>query len=136
MTCCIRALLLAGLLCTELHAATERTETTRADISSARVVRIENMKFQPSTIQVGAGESIVFENHDLFPHTVTSVTKGQFDSGTIDSGKSWKLVPPHAGDMLFRCTFHPTMEGRIVVTGKASPSPSSKNHDAPPSSRR
>ena len=77
------------------------------------VVVIEGMKFTPSSIHVHPGDQIVFENHDLFPHTATA--KGVFDSGPIPSSKSWTVIPPAGRTIPFACLYHPPMTGEIVV---------------------
>jgi plastocyanin len=76
----------------------------------------ENMKFTPAVTILRPGDKIKFKNQDLVPHTVTE--KGSppaFDSGVIQMGATWDFTATHAGTFNFRCTFHPTMEGSIVV---------------------
>jgi plastocyanin len=80
-------------------------------------VLIENMKFTPAIINLRPGDKIEFKNQDLVPHTVTE--KGAapaFDSGAIPMGTTWDFTAGHAGTFTFRCTFHPTMEGSIIVS--------------------
>ena len=80
-------------------------------------VIIENMKFTPAITNLRPGDKITFKNQDLVPHTVTE--KGSppaFDSGVIQMGTTWDFTATRAGTFNFRCTFHPTMEGSIVVS--------------------
>lgn len=80
------------------------------------IVRIEDMRFHPETIEVAQGDRIEFKNADLVPHTATaSVSGGDFDSGIIEAGKSWTLVCRREGVFDYRCAFHPTMKGSIHV---------------------
>lgn len=110
-----------------LHGEPEEKSKTDSPNPIEHHVQIEDMKFEPASITVEIGDSVVFENHDLFPHTVTSEKAGEFDSGAIAAGKSWRLTPRAAGALTFRCTFHPVMEGRVTVAPKrarpASPAP-------------
>jgi plastocyanin len=81
---------------------------------------IENMKFAPKTLEVKAGDTIVWENHDMFPHTVTATnrtgkSKPAFDSGNIAPNSSFKFKAKHAGEYPYQCNYHPTMKGTLKV---------------------
>lgn len=76
-------------------------------------VAIEGMKFAPAALTVRRGDTIVWENRDLVPHTATA--RGAFDSGPIAAGKSWRLVAAKPGRYEVVCTLHPTMKSTLVV---------------------
>lgn len=82
--------------------------------AKARVhtVTIDGTAFVPATLDVGAGDTVVWVNKDLVPHTATG---GGFDSGAIASGKSWTHVLRTQGDIAYTCTFHPTMKATVRV---------------------
>lgn len=86
-----------------------------ATASAARThtVTIENMQFSPSELTVQRGDTIVWVNKDLFPHTATS--DKTFDSGSIAANASWSYVAARSGEYAYGCTFHPTMKGKIIV---------------------
>lgn len=77
-------------------------------------ITIENMQFNPQALTVHAGDTVVWVNKDLFPHTVTASTKA-FDSGGIAANASWSYVAAKSGDYAYGCTFHPTMKGSLTV---------------------
>ena len=77
-------------------------------------VTIEGTRFDAADLTVNAGDSIVWENKDPYPHTATSKTGG-FDSKDIASEKSWKYVAKKKGDFPYVCTIHPSMKGTIHV---------------------
>jgi plastocyanin len=77
-------------------------------------VLMENLKFEPATLHVKAGDTIVWVNKDMFPHTATAKPDG-FDSGEIGPGASWTLVVDGRGERAYVCTYHPTMTGKLVV---------------------
>jgi plastocyanin len=81
---------------------------------ATHTVTIESMKFSPDTLTVKEGDTVVWINKDLVPHTATS-EKGGFDSKMIAAGDSWKLVASKAGEFPYSCTFHPTMKGTLIV---------------------
>jgi plastocyanin len=80
----------------------------------SHTVVIENVQFSPQELTVHRGETIVWVNKDLFPHTVTADAKA-FDSGSIAASASWRYVAAKPGTYPYGCTFHPTMKGKIVV---------------------
>jgi plastocyanin len=76
-------------------------------------VVMEGVKFEPETLTVKRGETVVWVNKDPFPHTVTA--KGTFDSHDIAAGKSWKYTARKAGEFVYICTLHPNMKGTLKV---------------------
>ena len=77
-------------------------------------VVIEGTRFLPETLTVKAGDTIVWVNKDLFPHSATSA-EAKFDSAAIAAGASWKYTAKKKGDFGYVCIFHPTMKGRLRV---------------------
>lgn len=78
-------------------------------------VVMEGMRFSPSTLRIQRGDTIVFKNNDLVPHTATAKQRDGFDSGIIKPGESWSFVPQVHATMPYVCIFHPMMEGRIEM---------------------
>ena len=77
-------------------------------------VTMENMRFQPETLTVARGDTIVWINKDLVPHTATSKTGG-FDSQLVQAEKSWRFTARKKGEFAYICTFHPTMTAMLRV---------------------
>ena len=77
-------------------------------------VSIEGMRFQPEELTVALGNTIVWVNKDLVPHTATSKT-GSFDSKDIQVDKSRSYTIRKTGDFAYKCTFHPTMKAMLRV---------------------
>lgn len=77
-------------------------------------VAIEGMRFQPEMLTVERGDTIVWVNKDLVPHTATSKA-GNFDSKLIEADKSWNYTVRTKGDFAHICTFHPTMKAMLRV---------------------
>ncbi|TFW07154.1 copper-binding protein [Oxalobacteraceae bacterium OM1] len=78
------------------------------------VVNIEAMQFQPSTLDVQAGDTVVWKNKDPFPHTATAVDRS-FDSGSLAPGAQWKMVVKKPGSVAYFCTLHETMRATLDV---------------------
>jgi plastocyanin len=79
------------------------------------VVKMQNIAFVPATLTVERGTEVVFQNLDTAPHTVTAKIPGGVDSGTLNTGKSFRLVVDQPLDYV--CTIHPNMTGKILLSG-------------------
>jgi plastocyanin len=78
-----------------------------------RVV-IEKFAFRPSTLRIRAGDTVIFVNRDLAPHTATGVG-GTWATKTLARGASARVVFAMPGRTAYFCNFHPGMKGVIVV---------------------
>lgn len=70
--------------------------------------------YEPATLEARAGDTLVWTNHDVVPHTAT-VDDGSLDSGVILPGASWSFVVPDVGHLAYICSFHPPMKGAVTV---------------------
>ena len=104
---------LALLLC--LLAASCGGEAGGAAGAAPRSYRVEmrTFAFAPAELTVAEGDTVVWRNADILPHTATAT--GSFDSGSVPAGGEWRWVATGAG-LEYLCTFHPTMRGRLTVT--------------------
>lgn len=75
---------------------------------------MSGMAFTPLRIEVAPGTTVTWTNDDPVAHTVTA-NDGSFDSGLLDSGKSWSRTFSTPGEYNFYCTPHPFMKGVVVV---------------------
>jgi plastocyanin len=75
-------------------------------------VTMQGLKFAPTTLTVPKGATVLFDNQDVAPHTVTSDEAG-VDSGVIGPGKSFELAVERSFDYV--CSIHPSMRARINV---------------------
>ena len=96
----------ALLLTAPLAAAAPRTH----------VVVIDKMKFGPMPANVHAGDTIVWDNRDIFRHTATA-KNGGFDIDLPAHSKGKTLVRK-AGATQVICKYHPGMRGLLKVAGK------------------
>jgi plastocyanin len=82
--------------------------------SKTHTVIMEDMRFQPEVLTVAPGDTIVWVNKDLVPHTATSEAGG-FDSKDIEAGDSWRFTVSAKGDFAYVCTRHPAMTAMLHV---------------------
>ena len=77
-------------------------------------VTIKNFDFTPMTLNLNAGDSVIWKNEDGEPHTVVSVD-GLFRSAALDQNDSFKFTFTKPGTFKYVCTIHPKMVGTITV---------------------
>jgi plastocyanin len=79
------------------------------------VVEIQGMKFQPEVLAVQRGDTVVWINRDIVPHTATSTRKSGWNTGTLAQGDSGQYVVRHRGEDPYFCQLHPVMLGKLIV---------------------
>ena len=84
--------------------------------SSREVMKVsmDGMTFLPAHLEVKVGDTVIWTNQDLVPHTVTALNHS-FDSGSIAPGKKWKFKMLKPGTINYACSFHPTMKADLLV---------------------
>lgn len=80
----------------------------------AHTVEIRGFAYVPDTLEVAAGDTVVWVNRDIVPHTATQDGRA-WDSGSLGTAVAWRVVAASPGRQLYYCTFHPTMHGVLVV---------------------
>lgn len=86
--------------------------------ASVRSISIRRSRFHPPVVRVAPGDTIVWRNEDLVPHTVTASDAG-WDSGEIPPGGTFTLVFPSTGSVRYVCLYHATMSGDLEVPPQA-----------------
>ena len=89
-------------------------EGTAAGAAAGGTVRMAGLAFAPGTLTVAKGSTVVFDNDDTAPHTVTA-RSGGVDSGVLDPGKQFSVTVTDGFD--YFCSIHPSMTAKIAVTG-------------------
>lgn len=81
-------------------------------------------------VTITPGDTVVFVNRDVAPHTATSTSWPgtiSFDSGVLGKDESWEFIAPAEGEWVYRCDFHPAqMRGariRVIGNGGAGEPP-------------
>jgi plastocyanin len=100
------ALVLVVLIAPSARATGLQTTTT--------TVYIKDFYFSPAKITVEPGTTVTWVNKGRHPHTVTSFD-GQFDSGTLWPGESYKVTFKGHGTIGYYCAIHPSMTGSVSV---------------------
>lgn len=77
------------------------------------VVEIKDMKFQPESLSVKRGDTVMWINHDMVTHCVTEEKTKAWTSSNIVANASWKMVIKSDAD--YFCAIHQVMKGKITV---------------------
>lgn len=81
-------------------------------------VQVKDGSFSPSVVHARVGDTIHWTNVGAMPHTVTA-GDGAFDH-MLSPGQSYSYALRAPGSVSYVCTFHPGMNGSLVV-GAALP---------------
>jgi plastocyanin len=82
--------------------------------AAGNVVKMAGLQFAPATLTVARGATVVFDNDDTAPHTVTA-RSGGVASGVLDPGRQFSLTATEGFD--YFCSIHPSMTAKLAVTG-------------------
>lgn len=82
-------------------------------------VSIVSRAYQPAELMVEAGQTVIWTNRGFGPHTVTAAG-GEFDSGRLNAGESFKVTFTTPGVFAYACTIHPSMHGKVSVLASGS----------------
>ncbi len=83
-------------------------------VSSYHVVEIRQLKFEPAELTVAVGDTVVWINRDIVPHTVSALD-AEWSSGELKKDESWQWIARTRGTTRYYCEYHPTMRANLVV---------------------
>jgi len=84
-------------------------------------VSIENFAFNPQTITIKAGTTVVWTNNDAALHLVASnphpthTDLPGLQSESLSTGQSYSFTFTQKGTWGYHCHLHPSMKGTIIV---------------------
>jgi plastocyanin len=109
----------ASAACAALALGLAATSTASSEVG----VTIVSRAYRPAALTIEAGQTVTWTNRGFTPHTVTAVG-GEFDSGRLNVGESFKVAFSTPGAFAYACTIHPSMKGTVTVLAPGSaPSP-------------
>ncbi len=110
--------------------ATNATNATGASggqvtvaMPAGSVAKTSGGGYEPDTVTVSPGSTIIWDNKDNALHTATSgnpdtaTPDGKFDSGYVAANQQSKPItmPTEPGKYTYFCTLHPFLVGTVVV---------------------
>lgn len=80
-------------------------------------IEVRGMEFHPAELTVALGDTVVWINRDVVPHTATASGPPKWDTGHLMQGDSGggRYVTRKAGVFHYICGLHPTMRGTLIV---------------------
>jgi plastocyanin len=97
-------------------AATTAASGGAAPAAGAGAVSIKNFAFNPGDVTVAKGTKVTWKNDDSATHRIKS-GDGSFDSDDLKNGDSFEHTFDTAGTFDYICGIHPSMKGKVTVTG-------------------
>jgi plastocyanin len=76
-------------------------------------VTMSAFQFAPRELQVTVGDTVVFDNRDIVPHTATAVAG--WDTGNISAKSTGHMVALRKGEYTYACLYHSNMKGKLIV---------------------
>lgn len=89
------------------------TSSEEKKIFNSYTVEIKGMQFQPATLSVEKGDTVIFMNNDMLMHNVTETETKSWASPDLSTGQRYTHIVSKSAD--YYCTIHPTMKGKLVV---------------------
>jgi plastocyanin len=99
------------------------------DIVEPNPANPNSWMFDPATLDVRTGDTVVWRNTGRMEHSITALD-GSFDSRLLAPGATWSRTFTSPAFLEYRCTPHPWMRGVLRVADLTGPPPA-----APPGSR-
>ena len=81
-------------------------------------VKMENEQYKPKRLRLPPGSTVIWENTDDVPHTVTKEGPGaveKFDSNDIQPGGRYKKKFTRTGEVRYFCRNHYQQAGNITI---------------------
>jgi plastocyanin len=86
---------------------------TGEPVATTKVTMVKSYRFDPSRIEIKAGDRVTWTNEDNFTHTVQ--VDGQ-DDHKVERGESFSIAFDQPGTYHYVCTLHSKdMEGEVIV---------------------
>ena len=77
-------------------------------------IEIRQLEYVPRSIDVAPGDTVIWVNLDIVPHTV-SAKDASWDSGNLDTGQTWQATVTDSMAGPYICRYHPDMTATLNV---------------------
>ena len=120
---CQLAVFLAFILAVPVAWSAEENDATKQSDAKPTSVDMKSISYDPKSVEVPVGGSIVWTNKAFTNHTATSEDDGKtFDTGEIKPNESSNPVRfDKEGEFKYHCRIHgKTMSGTVIVKPSAA----------------
>ena len=80
--------------------------------SQPQTITIQNFAFNPSSLTIKAGSTVIWKNLDSAPHKIKSDI---FNSNVLNNGDTFSFKFDNKGTYNYSCAIHPFMQATITV---------------------
>jgi plastocyanin len=110
----VLAFIAASCMSSNPSPGTSGTTATVKDTTASQgnTISIANFAFDPETLTVPAGTTVIWTNNDTTTHRIKSST---FNSDNLANGETFEQKFDTKGRFDYSCSIHPTMKGTIIV---------------------
>jgi len=95
--------------------ATQTATPVPTTLTNTVNVEIKGFAFNPETITISKGTTVIWTNSDSVSHTVTGIGN-DIDSQILGLGQTYSFIFNEAGTFEYQCHIHPSMKGKVIVT--------------------
>ena len=95
--------------------ASQSAGDSESDSVIKKDIEISGFVFNPNTLTISSGTSVVWANMDSAAHTIVSDTGDEINSDSISKGKTYVHIFNASGIYDYHCGIHPSMKGKIIV---------------------
>jgi len=85
---------------------------TSESATGLNAINIQNFSFNPSTLTIKKGVTVIWTNNDSAPHQIKS---SALNSNELVNGQSFSFTFTNSGTFEYSCAIHPSMTGKIIV---------------------
>ncbi len=93
----------------------KKSGSTVRTLPQTIIVRIVDYAYQPTTLTVARGDTVVWTNEDNASHTVTSEGGSELSSAYLKKGESFSHTFTSTGAFPYYCQPHTWMKATVVV---------------------
>ncbi|HET8754673.1 MAG TPA: plastocyanin/azurin family copper-binding protein [Solirubrobacteraceae bacterium] len=83
--------------------------------SDAVTIKMADIKFNPETTTVEAGQQVCWVNEDSVQHDAVAESGADFKSELFNKGETFTTTVDQPGTVKYVCTVHPGMTGTLEV---------------------
>jgi plastocyanin len=108
--------------CTSYGPSTTTPATTQTEVTGAATVNVQNFAFNPASITVPKGTTVIWVNQDTTDHQIVNDAQGTiaqgalFTSNSLPKGASYSFKFDNPGTYPYHCSIHPSMKATVKVT--------------------
>ena len=78
-------------------------------------VSIINFSFNPNSLTINKGDTVVWTNNDQVPHQVKGDNLSSLSAPVMSNGQTYSFTFSDSGTFSYHCAIHPTMKASITV---------------------